>query len=206
MTEFFKVHPETPQTRFIRRAAEVLQRGVIAYPTDSHYALGFLPKNLDAAARVRRLRGLDDNHLFTLSCRDIGEIGQYGAVDTAAFRVIKQRIPGAYTFVLAATKKVSRHLCHPRRRTVAFRVPSHPAARALLEQNGGPIITTTLRLAGDESPLHPDDFRERLRGLVEVVLDAGPCPASPTTVIDFTESPPRLLREGGGAIDDQDRL
>ena len=206
MTAFLRVHPQNPQPRLVRQAVEALRTGLVAYPTDSHYALGFLPENADAAARARRLRGLDDNHLFTLSCRDLGEIGQYGAVDTAAFRVIKQRIPGAYTFVLAATKKVSRHLCHPRRRTVAFRAPSNPVARALLEENGGPIITTTLRLAGDDFPLQPDDFRARLRNRVEAVLDAGPCPATPTTVIDFTETPPRLLREGGGAIDERDRL
>ncbi|MGI9297902.1 MAG: L-threonylcarbamoyladenylate synthase [Gammaproteobacteria bacterium] len=206
MTAFLRVHPKNPQIRLVRAAAEALQRGLVVYPTDSHYALGFLPENTDAAARARQLRGLDGNHLFTLSCRDLGEIGQYGAVDTAAFRVIKQRIPGAYTFVLAATKKVSRHLCHPRRRTVAFRAPANPVARALLEENGGPILTTTLRLAGDESPLQPDEFRARLKDRVETVLDAGPCPATPTTVIDFSETPPRLLREGGGAIDDKDRL
>ena len=206
VTDFLEVHPQNPQGRLVRVAAAALRRGLVAYPTDSHYALGFLPENTDAAARARQLRGLDDSHLFTLLCRDLSEIGRYGVVDTAAFRVIKQRIPGAYTFVLPATKKVSRHLCHPRRRTVAFRCPSHPAARALLEENGGPLITTTLRLAGDDSPLQPEYFRERLKGRVEAVLDAGPCAAAPTTVIDFTETPPRLLREGGGAIDERDRL
>lgn len=206
MTVFLEVHPQNPQGRLLRQAAETLQRGVVVYPTDSHYALGFLPENVEAAARVRLLRGLDENHLFTLLCRDLGEIGQYGVIDTAAFRVIKQHIPGAYTFVLTATKKVSRHLCHPRRRTVAFRVPANPVARAFLEENGGPIITTTLRLAGDDLPLQPEDFRERLKNRVDMVLDAGACPATPTTIIDFTETPPRLLREGGGAIDEKDRL
>lgn len=206
MTQFFQVHPETPQLRLIKQAAEALKSGLAVYPTDSHYALGFLPENTKAADRARQIRGLDETHLFTLSCRDLSEIGHYGVIDTAAFRVIKQKIPGPYTFVLPATKKVSRHLCHPKRRTVAFRAPAHPVARALLAEVGGPLITTTLRLPNDDTPLAPEDFRERLSGRVEVVLDAGHCQMTPTTVIDFTETPPRLLREGGGVIDEQDML
>ena len=201
MTKFLEVHPQTPQLRLVRLAAAALQRGVVVYPTDSHYAFGFLPDNLDAAAQVRRLRGLSDTHLFTLSCRNLTDIGHYGIVDTSAFRVIKQHIPGAYTFVLTATKKVSRHLCHPRRKTIAFRVPAHPVAQALLEEVGVPLMTCTLRLSGDESPLPVADFRERLAGHVEVVLDSGGCANVSTTVIDFSESPPKLIRQGGGAID-----
>ncbi|MGI9307529.1 MAG: L-threonylcarbamoyladenylate synthase [Gammaproteobacteria bacterium] len=206
MTQFFTVHPQNPQSRLIRQAAESLARGLVVYPTDSYYALGFLPENKDGAARARLLRGLDETHLFTLLCRDLREIGHYGAVDTAAFRVIKKRIPGPYTFVLTALQKVSRHLCHPRRKTIAFRVPAHPVAQALLEEAGEPIITTTLRMRGDETPLAPSDFRARLSGAVDVVLDAGPCSMTPTTVIDFSESAPRLLRQGGGAVDEDGML
>ena len=206
MTQFFEVHPKNPQPRLIRQAAQALSRGLAVYPTDSYYALGFLKNNAAAAARVRLLRGLDDSHLFTLLCRDLGEIGRYGAVDTAAFRVIKKRTPGPYTFVLAATQKISRHLCHPRRKTIAFRVPAHPVAQALLAEAGEPIITTTLRLRGDSEPLLPEDFRERLGGAVDVVLDAGACEMTATTVIDFSDSEPRLLRRGGGAVDEEGML
>ncbi|MBE8158764.1 MAG: threonylcarbamoyl-AMP synthase [Betaproteobacteria bacterium] len=206
MTQFFEVHPKNPQPRLIRHAALALANGLAVYPTDSYYALGFLAGNTAAAARVRLLRGLDDSHLFTMLCRDLGEIGRYGAVDTAAFRVIKQRTPGAYTFVLAAAQKVPRHLRHPRRKTVAFRVPAHPVARALLTEAGEPIITTTLRLRGDAEPLSPSDFRARLAGVADVVLDAGPCDMTPTTVIDFSEPEPRLLRRGGGAVDEDGML
>lgn len=201
MTQFFEVHPQNPQPRLIKQAVAALHKGVVVYPTDSCYALGFLKENTAAAARVRQLRGLDKRHLFTLLCGNIGQIGDYGAVDTAAFRVIKKHVPGAYTFVLAATKKISRNLCHPRRKTMAFRVPAHPVALALLAEAGSPIITTTLRLRDDAAAMPPEEFRERLSGQVEAVLMAGPCSMMPTTVIDFTETPPRLLREGGGAID-----
>lgn len=206
MTQFFQVHPENPQPRLIKQAAQALARGLVVYPTDSYYALGFLRNNAAAAEKVRLLRGLDDSHLFTLLCSDLGEIGRYGAVDTAAFRVIKKRTPGPYTFVLTAVEKISRHLCHPRRKTIAFRVPAHPVARALLAEAGEPIITTTLRLRGDDEPLPPSEFRERLAGAADVVLDAGPCPMVPTTVIDFSEDEPRLLRRGGGAVDEEGML
>ena len=206
MTQFFEVHPKNPQPRLIRLAAAALAEGLVVYPTDSYYALGFLQGNTAAAARTRLLRGLGDSHLFTLMCRDLADVGNYGAVGTAAFRVIKQRTPGAYTFVLAAAKKVSRHLCHPKRKTVAFRVPAHPVARALLEEAGEPIVTTTLRLRGDKEPLEPSEFRARLSGAAEVVLDAGPCSMTPTTVVDFSEPEPRLLRSGGGAVDEDGML
>ena len=207
MTQFFQVHPETPQKRIIAQAAATLsQQGLVVYPTDSYYAIGFMQNNTQAAERVRQLRGLDDKHLFTLCCRNMSDVGIYGTVDTAAFRVIKQRIPGAYTFVLQAGKKVSRHLCHPRRKTVAFRVPAHPVAQALIEAAGEPVITTTLRLRGHDSPLPPEDFRDTLSGQVDAVLDAGACPMSPTTVIDFSEQPPKLLRKGAGALSDGDLM
>ncbi|MDM5148067.1 L-threonylcarbamoyladenylate synthase [Candidatus Persebacteraceae bacterium Df01] len=201
MTQFFDVHPKTPQTRLIQKAAEFFRKGVVVYPTDSYYALGCLQGNVDAIARLRQLRGVGEEHLMTLACTDLGQIGDYGVMDTAAFRVMKKHVPGAYTFVLAATKKVSRRLHHPRRKTVAFRVPSHPVAQALLAEVGEPIISTTLRLVGDEAPLDVADFRERLRGQVDAVIDSGSCVMVPTTVINFSENPPQLLREGGGEVD-----
>ena len=204
MTQFMQVHPQNPQPRLIRAAAEIVQGGgLIAYPTDSYYALGFAMDGREAAARARRLRGVDDSHLFSLCCRDLTEIGDYGQMDTAAFRVIKKSIPGPYTFVLKATKKISRDLCHMRRKTIAFRVPAHPAAQALLAALDAPMITATLRL-GDGEPLSPEDFREQLAGKVEAVVDAGACQMTPTTVIDFGETPPRLLRRGGGEVDEED--
>lgn len=206
MTDFLQVHPQNPQARLVRRAAEALRDGVVVYPTDSNYALGFLGENMAAAERVRQLRGLDKRHLFSMLCQNLSQLGDYGVVDTAAFRAIKRHVPGAYTFVLSAGAKVSRHFCHPRRKTMAFRVPAHPVAQMLLEETGVPIITATLRLAGGEQALQPEEFRERLKGRVDVVLDAGPCPGEPTTVIDFTETPPQLLRQGGGPIDEQGLL
>ena len=204
MTQFFDIHPQTPQARLIMQAAQFLHRGVVVYPTDSYYALGCVQGNVDAIARIRQLRGLDAEHPMALLCGNLGQIGDYGVVDTAAFRVIKQHLPGAYTFVLTATKKVSKRLHHPRRKTMAFRVPSHAVAQALLTAVGEPIISTTLRLGNDDKILEPSDFRERLKGVVDAVVDSGPCPMVPTTVIDFTENEPRLLREGGGKIDADD--
>ena len=207
MTQFFNVHPETPQQRLIKQAAQVLLDGdLVVYPTDSYYAIGFLPNNMDSLKRTRQLRGLGKQHLFTLMCQNLKQLGDYGVIDTAAFRVIKKRTPGAYTFVLQATSKLARHLCHPRRKTMAFRIPDYSITQALLEEVGEPIVTTTLRLAGDNEPLAHEDLRERLNKKVELVLDGGPCPMSPTTMIDFSETPPRLLRQGGGVIGEEDML
>lgn len=200
MTAFLSIHPEKPQPRLIKQAAELLQNGVIVYPTDSHYALGCLQSNPDAVKRIRQLRGLQENHYFTLSCRDLSHISTYANMDNATFRLIKGHIPGPYTFILKAGKKVGRKLYNPSRRTVAFRVQAHPVALALLEQIDEAIITTTLTLAGDSAPLPHEDLRERLKGRVDAVLDAGPCEEAPTTVLDFTETPPRLVRAGSGEV------
>ncbi len=195
------VHPENPQRRLIKKAAKLLQNDVIAYPTDSYYAFGWLQSNTDALDKIRQLRHLDDKHLFTLSCLEIGQIGDYAVVDNAAFRLIKQHVPGAYTFILTATKKVPRRLHNQRQKTVAFRVPNHPAAAMLIEEVGEPIITTTLKLAGDNEAVAYEDLPEKLKGKVAAWVDAGPCPMVPSTVLDFTETPPRLLREGGGFVE-----
>ncbi len=199
MTQFFSVHPQNPQPRLIRLLAEHLRRGVVVYPTDSNYALGCLQNDPRAAERLRQLRGVDDCHLFALACRDIGQISDYAAVDNAAFRLMKNRAPGPYTFILPATKKVAKRLCHPKRKTVAFRVPSHPVAAALLAEIGEPVITTTLKLPGADDAVAHDSLRESLAGKqIEAVAESGPCPMKPTTMLDFNETPPRLLRDGGG--------
>lgn len=201
MTTFFTIHPEKPQPRLIKQAVEHLKKGVIVYPTDSYYALGCLQDNVKAVEQIRRLRGLDDSHNFTLSCRDISHISTYANMDNATFRLIKGHIPGPYTFILNAGKNVGRRLYNPSRRTVAFRIQAHPVALALLEEVDEAIITTTLTLAGDGEPMDYHDMRERLKGRVEAVLDAGNCENKPTTVLDFTEDPPRLVRAGHGTVD-----
>ena len=201
MTAFFTIHPEKPQPRLIKQAAEVLKSGVIVYPTDSYYALGCLQGNSRAVQRIRQLRGLRDDHNFTLSCRNLSHISTYANMDNESFRLIKAHIPGAYTFILKAGKKVGKKLYNPARRTVAFRVQAHPVALALLEEVDEAIITTTLTLAGDDAPLPYDDMRARLKGQVDAVLDAGQCEEAPTTVLDFTETPPRLVRAGSGAVE-----
>ena len=201
MTAFFSIHPEKPQPRLIRQAAEILKTGVIVYPTDSYYALGCLQENVRAVEQIRRLRGLDQQHYLTLSCRSISQISDYANMDNTSFRLIKGHIPGPYTFILKAGKAVGRKLYHPSRRTVAFRVQAHPVAQALLAEINEAIITTTLTLAGDSAPLPYHALRERLKGKVDAVLDAGNCEEQPTTVLDFTETPPRLVREGSGEVE-----
>lgn len=202
MTAFFTIHPKNPQPRLVKQAAQYLQNnGIIVYPTDSYYALGCLQNNSDGVERIRQLRGLNNNHNFTLSCRDLSQIGSYANMDNASFRLIKGHIPGPYTFILKAGKKVGRKLYNPSRRTVAFRVQAHPVALALLQEADEAIITTTLTLAGDDTPLPYEDIRQRLKGQVDAVIDAGMCEESPTTVLDFTETPPRLVRAGGGKVE-----
>lgn len=180
-----------------------MREGVVVYPTDSNYALGCLQNDSKAVERLRALRGVSAGHLFALACRDIGQIGDYAVVDNAAFRLMKKRAPGPYTFILPATKKVAKRLCHPKRKTVAFRVPAHPVAAALLAEVGEPIITSTLKLRGEKEAVSHEHLRDILRNAnVDAVADAGPCPMTPTTMLDFTETPPRLLRAGGGRTDD----
>ena len=204
MTEVLSVHPQNPQPRLIRRAAELFKSGVGVYPTDSHYALGCSPDNADALRKIRNLRGVERSHPFTLCCADLRQIGEYGEMDNAHFRLAKRHIPGPYTFVLRASGRVRRGLLeNTRRRTVGFRINAHPVAAALLRELGEPILTTTLRLAGQEHPAdNLEEFIPQLRGLVDVIVDAGVCESIPTTVLDFTESPPRLIRPGAGEVEE----
>lgn len=200
MSQFFQVHPDNPQSRLIKQAVEILQRGgVIAYPTDSAYALGCRLGDKAALERIRRIRRLDENHNFTLICRDLSELGTYARVDNTAFRLIRAHTPGPYTFILRATEEVPRRLMHPKRRTIGLRVPDNRIALALLEALGEPLMSVTLILPGDELPLiDAYDIRERLEHEVDLVIDGGACVPEPTTVIDLADETPVVVRQGKG--------
>lgn len=200
MAQFFQVHPENPQGRLIRRAVEILREGgVIVYPTDSCYAIGCRIGDKAALERIRRIRGLDDRHYFTLVCRDLSEIATYAKIDNQAFRLLKSLTPGPYTFIHEATKQVPRRLLHPRRKAIGLRVPDHAICRALLTELDQPILSTTLILPGREEPLtDPEEMRELLDKQVDLIIDGGFCGLEPTTVVDMTQEPPVILRRGKG--------
>lgn len=203
MAQYFSVHPTTPQPRLIARAAEIVRAGgVIVYPTDSCYALGCRIGDKDAMVRLRRIRGVDERHHLTLMCRDLAEVGAYAHVDNVRFRLLKKLTPGAYTFILEASREVPRRLMHPKRRTIGIRVPEHAVAQALLSELGEPLLSSTLILPGDEEPLNDaQEIRARLEQQVDLVVDAGACGIEPTTVVDLTGAAPEILREGRGAVD-----
>ncbi|MBU6211114.1 MAG: threonylcarbamoyl-AMP synthase [Gammaproteobacteria bacterium] len=196
----FDLHPVNPQRRLIKQAADLLRAGgVIAYPTDSCYALGCHIGDKDALERVRRIREADRQHHFTLVCRDLTEIAKYARVDTPQFRLLKSATPGPYTFLLEATKETPRRLQHEKRRTIGIRVPDHAVPQMLLQELGEPIMSSTLILPGDDLPLNDaDEIVERLQGRLDAVLDGGPCGIEPTTVIDLAAHPPVVLRRGRG--------
>jgi tRNA threonylcarbamoyl adenosine modification protein (Sua5/YciO/YrdC/YwlC family) len=202
MAQFFTVHPTHPQLRLVRQAAVILRAGgVIAYPTDSSYALGCRLGDLDAARRIREIRGVDEAHHLTLVCRDLADAGRYTRLDNWQFRIVRQGIPGAYTFLLPGTREVPRRLLHPKRRTIGLRVPDHPVVHALLAELGEPILSSTLILPGESAPLNaPEVIRERLEQVVDLVIDAGPCIAEPTTVVDLAVEPPVIIRLGVGDL------
>lgn len=203
MAQFFTIHPVDPQPRLISRAAEILRDGgVIAYPTDSCYALGCRVGDKDAMIRMRRIRGIDEQRHLTLMCRDLTQIGAYANVDNPRFRLLKKLTPGSYTFILPASREVPRRLMHPRRRTIGVRVPDHPVAQALLAALGEPLLSATLILPGDEHPLNdPEEIRDRLGRQIELVLDAGACGIEPSTVVDLTGPVPEITRVGKGAVE-----
>jgi len=200
MSQFFQIHPENPQPRLIRQAAQIVHDGgLVALPTDSSYALVCQLDDKGAVDRLRRVRGLSDKHHLTLLCRDLSEIAQYAKVDNLQYRLLKSATPGPYTFILEATREVPRRLSHPSRKTIGLRVPENPIALALLEELGQPLIGATLILPGDDVPLNdPEEVRERLERQIELVIDGGPCHLEPTTVIDLTGPQPELLRAGRG--------
>lgn len=200
MSQFFQIHPETPQPRLVRRTAEILRAGgVIVYPTDSTYALGCRMGEKAAIDRIRELRRLDDRHNFTLACRDLSDIGIYGRLENNAFRLLKAHTPGPYTFILRATGEVPRRLQHPRRKTIGIRVPADRVAEAILSELGEPLMTTSLLLPGDDIPMTDAELiRERIGGRVDAVVDGGPGGLEPSTVIDLTEERPAVVRRGAG--------
>jgi tRNA threonylcarbamoyl adenosine modification protein (Sua5/YciO/YrdC/YwlC family) len=202
MAQYFVIHPTHPQARLIARAAEIVRAGgVIAYPTDSCYALGCHVGDKSAMERLRRIRGVDERHHFTLMCRDLSEIGTYARVDNAQYRLLRMLTPGSYTFILEGTKDLPRRILNPRRKTIGLRVPDHPVALALLAALGEPLLSTTLILPGDDAPLEDaGEIRTRLERDVELVLDGGPCGTAPTTVVDLTGAVPEVLRAGKGAV------
>ena len=203
MAQFFSIHPTHPQARLVRRAADIVRAGgLIAYPTDSCYALGCHIGDAGALERLRRVRGIDAKHHLTLMCRSLSEIATYAIVDDARFRLLKTATPGSYTFILRATREVPRRLLHARRRTIGVRVPSHPVARALLEELDEPILSATLLLPGETTPLsEPIEIRERLEHRIDLVLDAGSCGVEPSTVIDLTAEQPVVVRRGKGSLE-----
>ena len=202
MAQYFVIHPDNPQQRLINQAVDILRNGgVIAYPTDSRYALGCALGHKDAQDRIRQIRGVDEDHLFTLVCRNLSELANYAQVDNSQFRLLKANTPGAYTFILKASKEVPKRLQHPKRSAVGIRVPQHTVAQAILEALNEPMLSMTLHIEGDEESMNVGgDIRDRLEHLVDCVIDAGACVAKPTSVIDLTADIPQLVRAGAGDL------
>jgi tRNA threonylcarbamoyl adenosine modification protein (Sua5/YciO/YrdC/YwlC family) len=202
MAQFFVIHPDNPQPRLIHQTVEIIRNGgVIAYPTDASYALGCGLGDKEAQQRIRAIRGVDEDHPLTLVCRDLAEISVYAKVDNRQFRLLKANTPGCYTFILEATREVPKRLQHPKRKTVGLRVPDHPILQALLAELGGPLLSTTLQLPGDNQPLNdPYDIRDLLERQVDLVVDGGYGDVDTTTVIDLSGETPVLVRAGKGDI------
>ena len=200
MARYFDIHPANPQRRAIVQIADIVRDGgVIAYPTDSCYALGCQLGSKDGMTRIRSIRGLDDRHHLTLVCQDFAQLGQFAYVDNAVFRAIKAVTPGSYTFILPATKEVPRRLQHPGKKTVGVRIPRHVVAQALLAALGEPLVSSTLLLPGEDEPMiHGWQIAEELDLSVDAVIDSGDCGTEPTTVIDFSQPEPEILRRGAG--------
>ncbi len=200
MTQYFQIHPDNPQPRLIRQAAEIIDAGgIVALPTDSSYALVCHLDDKGAVDRLRRIRGVDDKHHLTLLCRDLSEIANYARVDNKQYRLLKAATPGPFTFILEATREVPRRLSHPSRKTIGLRVPENAIAQSLLEQLSQALIGTTLISAGSDVPLNdPDEIRDNLQRQVELVIDGGSCSLEPTTVVDLTGDSPVVLRRGRG--------
>ncbi|MEU4337365.1 L-threonylcarbamoyladenylate synthase [Micromonospora lupini] len=202
MARYYDVHPENPQPRIIGQVADLIRGGgLVAYPTDSCYALGIQLGNQDGLDRIRQIRRLDDRHHFTLVCRDFAQLGQFVQINNAVFRLVKASTPGSYTFILPATKEVPRRMLHPRKRTVGVRVPRHTVTQALLAELGEPLVSSTLALPGEDEPMTQGwEIKERLDHQLDAVLDAGDCGKEPTTVIDLSGPEPEILRRGAGDV------
>jgi tRNA threonylcarbamoyl adenosine modification protein (Sua5/YciO/YrdC/YwlC family) len=200
MSQFFNIHSENPQNRLVVQVADCLnQGGVVVYPTDACYAIGCSLDNKRGMDRIRRIRQLKDDHEFTLLCRDLSDLGLYARVPNPVYRALKQATPGPYTFILEASKLVPKRLVQPKRKTIGLRVPDHQIIRAILEAFGGPLVSTTLSMPGDEYPLNdPFDIKTVLEQEVEIIVDGGYGGLDPTTVVDFTGATPEILRRGCG--------
>jgi tRNA threonylcarbamoyl adenosine modification protein (Sua5/YciO/YrdC/YwlC family) len=200
MARYFDVHPENPQKRALGQVVELVREGgLIAYPTDSCFALGCALGNKDGIDRIRSIRHLDDKHHFTLVCEDFAQLGQFVQISNAVFRSIKAATPGSYTFILPATKEVPRRLLHPKKKTVGVRIPDHVVARALVQELGEPLLSSTLLLPDQEEPMTQGwEIKELLDHQVDAVVDSGDCGTEPTTVIDFSEDFPEIVRIGAG--------
>ncbi|GAB1393656.1 L-threonylcarbamoyladenylate synthase [Rhodocyclaceae bacterium] len=202
MAQFFEIHPNDPQPRLIAQAAEMIRKGgLAAYPTDSAYALGGHLGDADLLDRIRRIRGVDERHHFTLMCRDLSEIATYARVDNAQYRLLKAATPGSYTFILEGTKELPRRVLHPKRKTIGLRIPDHPVVLALLEALDEPLLSSTLILPGDDEPLcDTDDIRERLDKQIDLAIDAGYCGCGMTTVLNLVGGGVELVRAGQGPL------
>ena len=202
MAQFFTIHPENPQSRLIHRATEIVRSGgLIAYPTDSAYALGCHIGDKLALDKIRSIRQLDKHHNFTLMCCDLSEVATYGKVNNQVFRSLKAHTPGPFTFILKATSETPRRLKHPKRKTIGLRIPESPIVLALLAELNEPMMTSTLILPGDDMPLtDPYDIRDTLQHELDLVIDGGFCGMEPTTVVDFTEGAPKIMRQGCGSF------
>jgi tRNA threonylcarbamoyl adenosine modification protein (Sua5/YciO/YrdC/YwlC family) len=202
VSQYFQIHPVNPQPRLIRQAVAIVRAGgLIAYPTDSCYALGCHIGDKDALERIRRIRAADRHHHFTLVCSDLKQVAHYARVDNWQFRLMKAATPGPFTFLLPATRETPRRLQHPQRRTVGVRVPDHPVPRLLIAELGEPLMSSTLWLPGDAHPLTDAlEIRARLEHQLDLVLDAGACGLEPTTVVDLAVSPPVVVRQGKGVL------
>ncbi|MFE3068230.1 L-threonylcarbamoyladenylate synthase [Streptomyces sp. NPDC059247] len=200
MAKYFDVHPENPQPRTIGTIADSIRNGaLVAYPTDSCYALGSRLGSRDGISRIRAIRHLDDRHHFTLMCQNFAQLGQLVQIDNDVFRAIKAATPGAYTFILPATREVPRQLLHPKKKTVGVRIPDHVVTQALLSELGEPLLSSTLLLPDEAEPLTQGwEIKERLDHQVDAVIDSGDCGTEPTTVVDFSSGEPEITRRGAG--------
>ncbi|MFS1298530.1 L-threonylcarbamoyladenylate synthase [Streptosporangium longisporum] len=200
VAKYFDVHPDSPQPRLIGQVVDLLRAdGLIAYPTDSGYALGCQMGSKEGIDRIREIRDLDSDHHFTLICRDFAQFGTFVQVSNALFRSVKAATPGGYTFILPATREVPRRLLHPRKKTVGVRIPDHVVTQALLAELGEPLVSSTLLMPGETEPQTQGwDIKERLDHVVDAVIDSGECGATPTTVVDLSQDEPVILRRGSG--------
>ena len=200
MSQFFHIHPETPQQRLLKQAAQIIhQGGVVIFPTDSGYALGCHVGDKNAMERILQIRQVRGEHHFTLMCRDLSELSVYAKVENTAFRLIKNNTPGAYTFILRGTKEVPKRLLNEKKKTIGLRIPEHKIALALLEELAEPLLTTSLILPGNDfAESDPEEMRSRLEKQVDIILHGGVIGEAPTTVIDFSDDRPEIVREGRG--------